>query len=43
MLSAKSLSVTKCASLELDTDEKGNIDLRIKYNPNELDEQDDAP
>lgn len=25
-----------------DTDEKGNIDLRIKYNPSELDEQDDA-
>lgn len=25
-----------------DTDTKGNIDLRIKYNPNELDERDDA-
>ncbi|MGX1927452.1 hypothetical protein ACUALS_20155 [Vibrio sp. NH-7] len=25
-----------------DTDAKGNIDLRIKYNPNELDERDDA-
>ncbi|MEH0741059.1 hypothetical protein H4F05_05990 [Vibrio cholerae] len=25
-----------------DTDEKGNIDLRIKYNPSELDERDDA-
>ncbi|WP_425671120.1 hypothetical protein ACPSL3_20655 [Vibrio owensii] len=25
-----------------DTDKKGNIDLRIKYNPNELDENDNA-